>query len=394
MAKVVIIASFAESLIRFRGDLIQEMVKNNHEVIACAPDADKRTLSSLKTLGVNYHNIQLNRTTFNIKSEFCLVLNLINLLRKFKPDVVLTYTIKPNIFGSLASIISGVPRIGVMVTGLGHPFSEEAGNLTRKIATILYKMSITKRHVIFFQNPDDIKLFIENKIIKENTEKILINGSGVCLTKFSSNEPPQSPSFLLIARLIKEKGIIEFVNAAKIVKKKYPNVKFRLVGSCHDDKYHITKDELDGWIKDDLIEYHGYLNDVRKVIESSSVYVLPSFYREGVPRSILEAMAMARPIITTDSPGCRETVVHGLNGLLVPPRDAEALAGAMEQLIENPSLIKKMGLASRAIAEEKYDVKKVNRVILENLGLLPDGDAGLTIKHRFPWKGGEPEFNR
>jgi glycosyltransferase involved in cell wall biosynthesis len=389
MAKIVIIASFAKSLVKFRGDMIQDMVKNNHEVIACAPNADENIRKTIIEYGVTYHDIALDRTGIGFLNDLKLIAYLIKFLKKEKPDIVLTYTIKPNIYGSLSALVAGVPLIGAMITGLGHPFSDSAGRLIKHTASLLYRIAITRKHVVFFQNQDDMELFQEKKIVNKYSRCILINGSGVCLKQYPPKELPDSISFLLMARLIKEKGIHEYAQAAKIIKDKYPHVRFRLAGPYMDDQFHVSREELDQWTKDGLVEYLGCLDDVRQAIEDASIYVLPSYYREGTPRSILEAMSMSRPIITTDSPGCRETVIDGVNGFLVPVRNAEALAAAMEKFIQQPSLIQQMGIASRRIAEEKYDVQDVNRVILENLGLIP-GALWRAIELR---PGGVGGFN-
>jgi glycosyltransferase involved in cell wall biosynthesis len=370
MAKIVIIASFAESLIKFRGHLIQDMIKHNQEVIACAPDAPDHIKEELNKMGATYCDIRLNRTGLNILQDFLLFINLVKFLKKQKPDVVLTYTIKPNIYGSLSSFFAGVPLVGAMITGLGHPFSESSGKLFKFMVSFLYRVAITKKHVIFFQNQDDMELFLKRRIVKKNNRLVLINGSGVDLNHFPARKLPEEVSFLLVARLIKEKGIREYAAAAKILRRKYPAVRFRLVGPFTDDRFHISREELDRMVDDGHVEYVGPLKDVRTAIEESFVFVLPS-YREGTPRSVLEAMAMSRPIITCNSAGCRETVVDGVNGYLVPTGDAEALADAMEKFFLQPSLGLEMGAASRRIAEEKYDVREVNRVILENLGLIP-----------------------
>lgn len=369
MAKIVIIGSHAISLIDFRGNLIQELIENGHEVIACAPDAPEYIRDELTKYGAKYFNINLERTGMNPFLDLTLIIKLAKFLKFVKPDVVLTYTIKPNIYGSFCSILCRVPTIGVMITGLGHPFSDKAGILLKFISISLYRLVITKRHVIFFQNKDDMKTFIDYNIVDKRYKIEILNGSGVDINKYTPKELPSEVSFLLIARLIKEKGVREYAEAAKIIKDKYPDVRFRLVGPIEDDRFYIPREELDRWTEEGLIEYLGVLKNVRQVIGETFVYVLPS-YREGTPRSVLEALAMSRPVITTDVPGCRETVVDGLNGFLVPKGDAKALAIAMEKIILQPSIAHKMGVASRRIAEEKFDVRQVNKVILASLGLF------------------------
>ncbi len=369
MAKIIVVGSLAESLVVFRGVLLQDMVRNGHEVIACAPKAPDFVRAELHDYGVAYHEIQLERTKMNFLNDLRSLLAFVKFLITEKPDVVLTYTIKPNIYGSFSAVLARVPLIGMLITGLGHPFSDKAGRLLRFVSGFLYRLAITGRHVVFFQNPDDMSFFLEKKIVKKSNRIVLINGSGVDLNQFQSRPLPEKVSFLLLARLLKEKGVREYAEAAGKLKKKYPDVHFRLAGPFREDRFHVSREELEQWTKEGLVEYLGLLMDVRNVLEEAFVYVLPS-YREGTPRSVLEALAMGRPVITTDAPGCRETVVDGVNGFLVPPKDAEALAEAMEKFILEPSLGHRMGQAGRSLAEKKYEVHAVNRVILDNLGLL------------------------
>jgi glycosyltransferase involved in cell wall biosynthesis len=375
MAKIVVVGSLAESLVVFRGVLLQDMVKNGHEVIACAPRAPDFVRDELKKYGVAYQDIQLERTTMNIFNDLRSLAAFVRFLRAEKPDIVITYTIKPNIYGSFSALLAGVPVIGMMITGLGHPFSDKASRLLRFFSGFLYRLAITKKHVVFFQNPDDMAFFQRKGIVKKSNRLILINGSGVDLDQFPPKPLPEAVSFLLLARLLKEKGVREYAEAARKLKNKYPEVRFRLAGPFRENQFHITRQELDQWTEEGCIEYLGQLEDVRKVLEETFVYVLPS-YREGTPRSVLEALSMSRPVITTDAPGCRETVVDGVNGFLVPPENAEALANAMERFILQPSMGQEMGAASRRLAEKKYDVHEVNRVILDSLGLLGNFPEG------------------
>ena len=228
---------------------------------------------------------------------------------------------------------------------------------------------MSKAQTVFFQNPDDQKLFVQMGLLSSNYQSIVVNGSGVDLEHFYLTELPKgSPHFLLVARLLVDKGLREYVHAARKVRKKYPDTRFTIVGQVDENPNSIRQSELEEWIEERVVDYAGYLIDVRPAIESCSVFVLPS-YREGTPRSVLEAMAMGRAIITTDAPGCRETVVNGDNGFLVPVRDVEALAEAMLKFVENPELVALMGQRSRKIAEEKYDVHKVNAVMLREMDM-------------------------
>lgn len=225
-----------------------------------------------------------------------------------------------------------------------------------------------------FQNPDDEVLFRKMAILKPSTASKVVNGSGVNVSEYAVAPFPvvdlaPCPRFLLIARLLVDKGIREYAQAAAIIKAKYPQAQFDLVGWIDDNPNAIQQHELDDWISSGLFNFWGKLGDVKPVIAACAIYVLPS-YREGTPRTVLEAMAMGRPIITTDAPGCRETVVDGLNGYLVPVKAVDELAQAMEKFIVNPALITQMGAASRQLAEEKFDVNAVNQVMLREMGIL------------------------
>ncbi len=369
--KVLILASFAGSLITFRGALLQAMVRKGHEVIACAPEASTKLQNRLLAIGVQYQYVPIERTGANPIQDLRTILSLRTIFRRIRPDMVLGYTSKPVIYGSLAGKLAGVPRTYSIITGLGYAFAEKdaKSRWLNRLVKKLYSVSLKYNHKIFFQNPDDLQLFVQSKFATKE-QAVLIHGSGVDISFFKQTPFPEKISFLLIARLIKEKGIRQYVEAARILKQKYPSVTFRLVGWIDKgNPASVSEQELDSWVREGIIEFPGKLSDVRPAIAASSVYVLPSYYREGTPRSILEAMAMGRPIITTDAPGCRETVQHEKNGLLVPVKDVQNLAAAMERFIQHPELIEPMGQASRQMAVEKYDVHQVNAVILKTMGL-------------------------
>jgi len=303
--------------------------------------------------------------------DLTLLFALRKLMRKIGADYVLGYTIKPVIYGSLAAWIAGVKHRFALITGLGYAFTGEASGL-RKVLRILiqqlYRFSLSRNRLVFFQNPDDEALFRQLSLLKPAIPSSVVNGSGVDVTEYTVAAMPGTPSFLLIARLLGDKGVREYVQAAALVKQRYPEVTFRLVGWIDDNPDAISRAELDAWITAGTIDFLGKLSDVRPAISNSSVYVLPS-YREGTPRTVLEAMAMGRAVITTDAPGCRETVVDGDNGYLVPVQDVSALAAAMIKLVESPARVTAMGARSRQMAEDKYDVHKVNAVMLGEMGL-------------------------
>jgi len=372
LAKIVIISHYSPSLINFRGDLIRTMVELGHEVICLGPEAGFE--QPLQELGADYRQIPLHRTGLNPLKDVKTLFSLRKVLKEIKPDIVFSYTVKPIVYGSIAGHMAGVRRMYALISGLGYVFIRQTfkQRLLTQIVAFLYRRGLKYNQVVFFQNPDDLHLFVSNGIVPTTVKPVLVNGSGVNIEKFAFAPPKLSPvTFLLIARLIKDKGILEYVEAARLLKQKYPDAKFQLLGPLDINPTAITQEQLEQWTKEGIIEYLGKTNDVRPYIADASVFVLPSFYREGTPRSVLEAMSMGRPIITTDAPGCRETVIDGKNGFLVPVKDVDALKSAMEKFIQKPDLISQMGKQSRIIAEEKYDVRKVNRAILQEMGLLP-----------------------
>lgn len=380
--KVLVIASLAESLVIFRGQLLTEMIRCGHEVFACAAARDtlfgpksEQTKQLLAQIGVVFYEFPLERTGLNPLSDIVSLAALWNLVRRLQPDVVLTYTMKPVVYGSLAASAARVPHIFSMITGIGTGMRDNDGHqpLLSRLVPLLYRLGLWNNAGVLFQNPDDRDLFIHLRLIRPQTAITVVNGSGIDLQFYRQKDPVLSPVvFLLIARLLGDKGVREYAEAARLIKRRYPDAVFRLIGPFDNHPLAIPKQEVVQWQHDGIIEYIGSVTDVRPYIAAASVYVLPS-YREGTPRTVLEAMAMSRPIITTNAPGCRETVVSEENGFLVPTKDPIALSQAMERFILDPGLIPQMGRKSRQIAEEKYDVHKVNAAILQAMGLLaPD----------------------
>ncbi|MGI9510966.1 MAG: glycosyltransferase family 4 protein [Geminicoccaceae bacterium] len=372
--RIILLGGFAESLVVFRQPLLQAMVELGHSVTACAPDATKPLIERLEAIGVGYHDVPLDRTGLNPVKDAITIGALIALFRRERPDALLSYTIKPVIYGSLAAKAAGLPNAFAMITGAGKASTSQEGLkqwFARSMARLLYRQALKHNKAIMFQNPDDREMFKTFNLVRPSQHLVTLNGSGVDLEAFKPAPlPTEPPSFLLIARLIEEKGVREYVDAARAVKSRHPDASFRLVGWIDDQPGAIRRDELEAWIAEGTIEYLGRLDDVRPAIADSSVYVLPSYYPEGTPRSILEAMAMGRPIITTDMPGCRETVQEGTNGYLVPAQDQRQLVAAMERFIDQPDLITSFGQASLDIAKERYDVNKVNAAILDAMHLL------------------------
>jgi len=372
---VAFISSQAFSVANFRGPLIRLLVNKGITVYALVPDFDQETRSTVQRLGAHPIDVSMSRAGMNPIKDWLDVFRLSWKLRGLQVDGTFAYFIKPAIFGTIGATIAGVPKRFTMIEGAGYVFNEQADlpssrRLLRYFVILLYRLALRWAYKVFFLNTEDQQLFIENKMVSRS-KSVLLNGIGVDLKFFSFRSPNSKQiCFLMAARLLKEKGVYDYVNAARRVKKEYPNVRFLLLGSIDVNPDSISPTDLEHWISEGLIECPGHVQDVRQWIEQASVFVLPSYYREGIPRSIQEAMAMGRPIITTNSVGCKETVDEGVNGFKVPIRDPEALAETMVKFIQHPDLVVTMGQNSRLIAEKKFDVEKINAEILFEMGVV------------------------
>lgn len=370
--KILIVASLAESLITFRGPLIASLRSHKFDVHVAAPaiTSSKATHERLREIGAQAHDVTLRRAGISPTADLTTLADLWRLMRRIQPDIVLAYTIKPVIYGMIAAWLARVPRRFALITGLGYAFTSDEGRTPiRLLAQQLYRFSLTRAQHVFFQNPDDQALFREQSILQAGTPSSVVNGSGVDLSLFSPAPlPTNSPVFLLIARLLGDKGVREYVDAARRIRKRFPQIRCLLAGWIDENPDAIADVELQAWRREGVVEFLGRLTDVRPAIASCTVYVLPS-YREGTPRTVLEAMAMGRAIITTDAPGCRETVIESVNGFLVPVKSTEALEAAMQRFVTDPSLAARMGAQSRKLAAEKYDVQQVNAEIMQRMGL-------------------------
>lgn len=375
--RLLLVAGLAESLINFRAPLITALQAKGLRVHVAAPEmpANGPVRLQLESMNLDVHEVPMLRTGTNPLADFRTAVALWRLMRQIRPSMVLGYTIKPVIYGTLAAWVAGVPKRFALITGLGYAFQGSGQrSLLQGLVQNLYRLALGRAQLVFFQNPDDLMLFVQRGILKPQTSTCVVNGSGVDVAQFAVKPLPSLSSgagvrFLLIARLLGDKGVREYAKAARMLKRTHPNVRCVMVGWIDSNPDAISQDELDEWVSDGSIEFLGRLSDVRSAIEACDVYVLPS-YREGTPRTVLEAMAMGRPIITTDAPGCRETVVDGKNGFIVPVKDASALAQAMSKFADQSTLLQSMGVCSRQIAEEKYDVHKVNAVMLREMGIL------------------------
>ncbi len=361
------------SLIIFRAPLIRAFLDVGIKVIASACGQDPEAESFLKKMGVKYYPIWIKRSGMNPFFEIRTLQDLMKLMKQVRPEIVVFYNIKPIIYGGFVARLCGVRKIFSMIEGLGRPFmpwESFSHAVASVVARGLYRVGLLFSNRVFFLNPDDQKEMINAGYLSKD-KAVLLNGIGVDLDEYPLKDIPQGSKvrFLMIARVMKEKGVREFVAAARIIRTRYHNVDFVLICEPEYGSSTIPQKDLDAWKAEGVIEYSGWIDDVRPAYRDCHVFVLPSFYREGVPRTLLEALATGRAVITTDMPGCRETVDEGVNGFLVPAKDVMSLAQAMERFILNPVLIKKMGIQSRKIAEEKYDVHKVNAVIIRAMEL-------------------------
>ena len=361
--------SFAPSLILFRGNLIRDLIARGHEVHCSAPDIDSEVMKQLQAIGAVAHCVALNRTGVGAIADLQYFWDLFRLIKRIKPDLVVGYTIKPNIWGSIAAKLNGISSAS-MVTGLGYTFITKAGWKRRLIGSIshkLYRLATGCNKVVIFQNPDDRDDFVAARCLTDPTKARLVNGSGVDTEHYPLANLPDRPVFLMIARLLGNKGTREYAAAATSLINEGLGWQFQLAGFLDEGPDCVSAEELRQWI-DGGIEFLGELKDIRPAMRSASVYVLPS-YREGTPRSVLEAMSMGRPVITSDAPGCRETVKHGVNGFLVPVQDVKLLIAAMKALGDSSNLRSSFGIAGRQMAEEKYAVGRVNSLLMDHFEL-------------------------
>lgn len=374
MRTVALVTSGAHTIANFRGTLIAELVARGDRVLALAPDYTPALRATVAELGAEPVDFSLERTGTHPVRDLMDMVRLARRLRQLKPDLVLTNFAKPVIYGTLAAAIARVPRRIAMLEGLGYVFNEQAGHfgwkrrLLRAVTRLLYKVALSRAERVIFLNAQDVEEFVAGRVLPAS-KAVNIGGIGVDLDQFAQLEPATDPvTFLLMARLIREKGIVEFAEAARVMRSRFPATGFLLIGGLDDNPGGLARDEVEAWVREGILDWPGHVDDVRPFIARSSVLVLPSYYREGVPRSLQEATAMGRAIITTDNVGCRDTVEDGVNGFIVPIRRVEPLVEAMARFVERPELIGQMGRESRRLAEERFDARAANRRMLALLG--------------------------
>lgn len=360
MKKFLMIGPKTKTVVNFRGDLLCDIKKHGYEVVVVVPE--NACLDFFKANGIKVRLVKLNKNSTSIKNSLEYCRDLRKIIEEEKPDKVFSFTIKPVVFGSIAAKRAGVKEIYSLVCGLGLLFSSNSPDirLLRLIAGNLYRYALHFNRKVIFQNRDDIEEFAGRGYVQfEQCE--LVNGSGVNLKKFKRNKIPKDKmSFLMVSRVLKEKGVLEYFKAAKIVKEKYPEVEFVYVGAIDKNKNAIGLEELRPYTEAGIVEYVPETNEVEKYVAKSSVFVLPTYYREGIPRTLLEATAMGRPIITTKTPGCKEVVTEGKNGAFVKVRDSQDLAEKMIWMIKHRDRLQEMGDESYKLCLERFDIGKVN----------------------------------
>nr|ANF30050.1 N,N'-diacetylbacillosaminyl-diphospho-undecaprenol alpha-1,3-N-acetylgalactosaminyltransferase [Hafnia alvei] len=379
--KVLLIGNQSSTVVIFRRKIITALTEQGYSVYTLTMDNDKDNFIKIKKMGAMPSFYPFSRSGLNPLSDFLNTYKLSKKIKSIEPDVVLCFFPKPVIFGSLAAKLARVKNIYLLLEGLGFCFTTHAykdswrKTILRNIQVFLYKISLPRANKVLFLNHDDYHDLILEKNIKIKSSAV-IGGIGVDVVGYAYSEPPSPPThsihFGMISRLLVEKGVREFVEAAKIIKSKYPSVRFSIAGAVDDNPGGINQIQVEQWMSEGNVEFLGQISEIKNYLEKISVFVLPS-YREGVPRSTQEAMSIGRAVITTDVPGCRETIIDSYNGYMIPPWDIAALVEAMIAFIEHPERIVSMGKASRKIAVEKFDENDASAKLI---GILTENFKG------------------
>ncbi|OOF08719.1 hypothetical protein BZG82_13420 [Salinivibrio sp. PR5] len=391
---IAIVGTLAESLVGFRGELIKDMVAAGHIVYAFVSEMTFTQQLRILELGATPIRYSLSRLGINPYQDIKTVHQLYTLFKQYRIDVSFCYFAKPVIYGTLAATLAGIPLRVAKIEGLGRPFTPPPNGFSKKqkilqnVQVFLYRCALRFSHHLFLLNPDDKRDLIDKKHIRTG-QVHLINGIGLNLNHYQFQAPVTAPvRFVFIGRLLNEKGIWYYLQAAQALKEAGYRAECWVVGAPDQGRDAVSPELLKQKVHEGIIHYTGKVDDVRIPLKKSSVFVLPSYYREGVPRSTQEAMAMGRAVITTSGPGCKETVVHQKNGLLIPPHDPQALFNAMKAYINHPEWIIQHGAAGYQLALQRYDVKKINQHMMQRIGLatvvLPPKQVADVTTNRIP----------
>lgn len=367
--KIVVLSSHTPSLFWFRMDMMKDFQVHGYDVYALGNESEDKWKEKFEEYGIVYEQIVIERNGVNPLKDLQTLLSICSVLKRLSPDKIFTFQAKTVIYGGIAAKQLGIKEVYPLIAGMGSVFlkNDLKTKIIRKIMVQEYKYSMKNCPAVFFQNHDDEMIFRNNGIIKKQ-KIVLLPGSGVNCEKFTLQTMPEEFGFLCISRLIRDKGVYEYLEACRIIKQTHPNVRCLLVGPYDSNPSAISQEELKPYLKEGVVEYFGEQEDVRPFLKQCNVFILPS-YREGTPKTNLEAMASGRAIITTDAPGCKETVVDKSNGFIVPVKNIKAIVEKMEIFIANPNLASEMGKAGRTMVEKKFDVKLVNEMINNTMQL-------------------------
>lgn len=394
--KVIVLTADANTLIYHRGDLIREIAESGCEVVTSAAEDYPHVRQFMNELGGRHEPIRMVRSRVNLIRDRETWLDMFRLFRRERPDALFAYTIKSVLYGCPIARLAGVPKVYALLPGLGFTFVKQTtlkGRMLQAVSKLLHRFALKRADVIFMQNEDDKRLFEELKLLPSGIPFHVTAGSGVNIEEFPHVPLGQDAAvvgggalrFVLVSRLLLSKGVAVFAEAARKVKKEFPEAEFHLVGPFDPNPNRVEESTVEGWVKEGLLTHHGMVRDVAAILRGMHVFVLPTWYREGVPHATLEALAMGRAVITTDSVGAKECVLltekgkgqrdsgeallEGENGFLTRIQDVDAVADAMKRCLKDRRALIAMGTSSRRLAEEVFDVKIVNDIILRAMEL-------------------------
>lgn len=363
---IVMIGNTSWSMLRFRGDLVQKFVSEGHRVIVVAPE--DQYSSQLPALGATFVSVQVDRKGTNPFADLSYMFRLLRVLLDIRPDIVLCYTIKPILYGILAAKLTNVPVRMAITTGLGNVFGSEG--LVKKIVKGLYRFTLKFASEVWFLNEADAEIFLNYRLVTQD-KVFVLPGEGVDVDHFSPQDIPKSEMFTLISRMLWDKGVGIFVDCARILKKDYPQLHFRLVGPVDlGNPEGIPPEKLEEWSREGVVEYYGATDDIRMILSASTCLVHPTYYKEGLPRVLMEASAMGIPCITTDIPGCRDVIEHGKTGYLIPQRDVTALLNELTRFVNlGPAERKRLSIEGRKRILEKFSSRHIHAIYFKRLAL-------------------------